>query len=68
MISFYEYLKKRNIKLPEGSSIPGSWFGENGIAMIVECTCCGMTMASPSAFIDEDGHTYCADCAGAEEE
>lgn len=45
-------------------SIPGSWFTENGLPMIVACTCCGMTMAAPSALIDDDGQCYCSSCAG----
>jgi hypothetical protein len=28
----------------------------------VACTCCGMTMSSPSALIDDDGQCYCGDC------
>ena len=63
MISFREYVEtKMNIKMPEGS-IPGSWFSEFGLPMIVRCSCCEMTLAAPSAWIDEEGYTYCSDCA-----
>ena len=59
-----QYLKdKYNIEMPKGN-IEASWFQKEGLAMIVECSCCTMTMALPSAFIDEDGYIYCADCKG----
>ena len=28
----------------------------------------GMTMASPSAWMDDEGYTYCSDCADIKEE
>lgn len=57
------YLKEElNIEMPKGE-INGSWFAENRLPMIVECSCCGMTMALPSAMIDEDGCIYCPNCA-----
>ena len=56
-------LKKWGIKMPE-DVIPGSWFDENGLPMFVECSCCGMTMALPSAMLDDDGNIYCFSCAG----
>lgn len=68
MISFKQYVEqKRNMKMPKGN-ISGAWFAKNGFPMIVACTCCGMTMASPSAWIDDEGYTYCSDCADVEEE
>lgn len=68
MKSFADYIKEhRNLEMPHGN-IPGSWFAENGLPMVVHCTCCEMTMASPSAWIDDEGYTYCSDCAGVEEE
>lgn len=68
MISFSEYVKKElNVEMPK-DNISGSWFYDNGIPMIVRCCCCDMTMASPSAWIDDEGYTYCADCADIEEE
>lgn len=55
------------IEMPEGD-IEGSWFAENHLPMIVRCTCCDMTMALPSAWVDYDtGDTYCGSCAGVEE-
>lgn len=57
------YLKEEmNIEMPQGE-INGKWFAENGLPMIVECTCCGMTMALPSAMIDEEGQIFCLQCA-----
>lgn len=68
MINFRQYVEnKMNITMPKGN-IPGSWFAENHLPMIVACCCCGMTMASPSAWIDDNGYTYCSDCADVEEE
>ena len=49
------------LEMPHGS-IPGSWFSKNGLPMIVACTCCGMTMAVPSALIDSNGQCYCSEC------
>lgn len=63
MKSFFDYVRTElHTSIPEGN-IPGSWFSENGIPMVVRCSCCEMTMASPSAWIDDDGYTYCAECA-----
>ena len=68
MKNFFDYVRTElHVTVPEGN-IPGSWFVENGISMVVRCSCCEMTMASPSAWIDEQGFAYCADCAGIEEE
>ena len=68
MRTFRKFIKDEfNIDMPHGN-VPGTWFAENGLVMIVACTCCGMTMASPSALIDDDGHCYCSSCAGAEDE
>lgn len=52
-----------DVVMPE-HEIPGNWFSENDLPMVVECTCCGMTMALPSAMIDDEGYIYCAGCAG----
>jgi len=68
MISFREYVEsKMNIEMPKGS-IPGSWFSEHNLPMIVQCSCCTMTMAAPSAWIDEEGYTYCSCCAEIDKE
>lgn len=62
MKTFRAYiLDEFGIEVPH-DNIPGTWFSENGIPMVVSCTCCGMTMASPSALIDEDGCCYCSSC------
>ena len=64
MKSFKDYIAERwNITMPEGN-ISGTWFAENRIPMIVKCTCCEMTMASPSAWIDDDGYVFCGECSG----
>lgn len=55
-------LEELGIEMPKGS-IPASWFVENRLPMIVECPCCRMTMALPSAMIDDEGTTFCSSCA-----
>ena len=67
MKSFTEYVRDRGIEIPE-KEIPGNWFSQHGYPMVVRCACCEMTMAIPSAWIDDDGYTYCSDCAGVNEE
>lgn len=68
MKSFEQFiLDNYGIKMPKGN-ISGAWFVENGFPMVVRCSCCDMTMASPSAWIDKDGDTYCGNCADVEEE
>ena len=57
MKKFEEYVKEEmGIEMPKGN-IPGSWFFENHIPMVVRCSYCDMTMASPSAWIDDEGYT-----------
>lgn len=51
------------IDYPDSKTINGSWFVENYLPMIVECSCCGMTMTLLSAMIDEEGCIYCSSCA-----
>lgn len=67
MKSFFEYVRERGIDIPE-KEIPGSWFSKHGYPMVVRCSYCEMTMALPSAWIDDEGYTYCADCAGVNKE
>lgn len=63
MKTFEQYIKdKFQLDFPKGN-VPGTWFTENGFPIVVRCTCCDMTMVIPSALIDDDGYTYCADCA-----
>lgn len=66
MKSFCDYIKSEmNLEMPTGT-VSGAWFAQNGLPMIVSCCCCDMTMASPSAWVDDQGYIYCADCADAE--
>jgi len=67
MKTFFDYVRDQGIAIPE-TNIPGSWFHKHGYPMIVRCCCCEMTMAIPSAWIDDKGYTYCSDCAGVDEE
>lgn len=54
--------EEMGVEMPK-DNIPGSWFAENALPMIVSCTCCGMTMALPSAMINDDGACFCSSCA-----
>lgn len=67
MVSFRQYVEARGIEMPKGN-IPGEWFSKHGYPMVVRCCCCEMTMAIPSAWIDDEGYTYCGDCADVGEE
>lgn len=63
MKKFYEwYLDCFGESVPN-ENLNGSWFVEKRLPMIVACTCCDMTMALPSAMIDEFDQIYCTDCA-----
>ena len=42
------------------------WCKEEGVPMIVSCTCCESTMIVFNAFVDEEDHVYCPSCAGVE--
>lgn len=63
--NFKSWAKENNIEFPETDIINGQWFVDNGLPMIVECTCCGSTMALPSAYLDENDYIYCSSCIGA---
>lgn len=65
LTSVHNYLiQKMDIEMPH-DTIPGTWFRDNGLPMIVACTCCGMTMALPGGWVDYDtGEIYCSGCAG----
>ena len=62
MRTVFEWLKDElDIDMPKGD-ISGEWFAENNLPMIVHCTCCEMTMALPSAMVDDNGNIYCPSC------
>ena len=63
--NFKSWAKENNIEFPETDIINGQWFVDNGLPMIVKCTCCGSTMVLPSAYLDEDDYIYCSSCIGA---
>ena len=63
MKTFFDYARERGIEIPE-KNIPGEWFVKHGFPMVVRCACCEMTMALPTALIDDEGYTLCPDCAG----
>lgn len=47
---------------PKTPVVSGKWFSDNGLPMIVSCTCCGMTMALPNAYINNEGECFCSSC------
>lgn len=51
-----------SVEVPK-DEIPASWFDENDLPMVVECTCCGSTMVLLSAMIDDNGFCFCRECA-----
>lgn len=55
--------EEMGVEMPK-DNIPGSWFAEHHLPMIVRCTCCDTSMALSSAMIDDDGTIYCPSCAG----
>ena len=64
MVTAREWLKVEcELDMPEGN-INGAWFAVNNLPMIVECACCGSTMALPFATVDGNGNVYCTSCAG----
>ena len=67
MRSFREYVEERGIEMPKGN-ISGEWFARHGYPMVVRCTCCDITMATPSAWIDDNGYVYCTSCAEVSED
>ena len=68
MKNFKEYVESHGYeKIPEGN-IPAVWFKRNFLPMVVRCSCCDMTMALPSAWIDDNGYTFCNNCAGVKED
>lgn len=68
MKSFKEYIESHEYEKMPKNNISGSWFIQNHLPMVVRCCCCNMTMALPSAWIDDEGYTYCRNCAEVEKE
>ena len=60
--NFKSWAKEHSLKFPETDTVNGQWFADNDLPMIVHCTCCGSTMALPSAYLDEDDYIYCGSC------
>lgn len=64
MKTFAKWLKENyGEEMPTGV-INYQWFADRNLPMVVECACCGTSMALPSAFIDDEGYTVCASCGG----
>lgn len=68
MKTFEQWFREnRRAEVPKGN-IDEGWFIERGLHMIVECCCCGMSMALPNAMIDDEGNIYCASCVSDDSE
>lgn len=52
-----------NIEMPS-DTINVEWFANNNLPMIVRCTCCEMSMALPSAMVNDEGEIFCPSCVG----
>lgn len=67
MKTFYQWYKEVSGKdISKQKTFHSEWFVERGLPMIVECTCCGLIMPLPTAFIDESNYLYCSTCASEE--
>ena len=53
--------EEMGIEMPK-DEIPGDWFEENNLPMVVSCTCCGETMILFSGIVDEEGNIFCHNC------
>lgn len=65
-----EILQKRaaGASVELGTEIDEATFRTLGLPMVVACAGCRMTMAMPSALVDERGYTWCRECAGPDAE
>lgn len=65
MLNFKEWANKEI-----GEEVPKHNIGDyiicHGLPMVVSCTCCGSTIALPSAWINENDEIFCSACAGKE--
>jgi len=68
MKTFKEWYKEVNGVEPDYETAENKllWCKEEGLPMIVSCTCCEGTMIVFNAFVDDEGYTYCPSCAGVE--
>lgn len=66
MKMFMDYARNRWNDIPEGN-IPASWFAYHDLPIMVRCSCCEMSMVLPSAWVDDNGYTFCRDCADVSE-
>ena len=63
---FSKYWKETTGEDLPGNEIPGTWFSERGLPMIVACRCCTSTTCLASAFIDENGYCFCSSCGSSD--
>ena len=59
--------EEMGIEMPIGS-VPASWFDENHLPPLIECSGCGTIVTFESAMIDDDGLCYCSSCGCADDE
>lgn len=63
---FSKYWKETTGEDLPSPEIPGTWFSERGLPMIVSCACCSSTMCLVSALISDDEYCYCSSCGEAD--
>jgi len=64
-----EVARARGLKFEEyDGGVPAEAFAKVGLPLIVRCAGCQETMAFPTALVDDEGRTWCDDCAGEEPE
>ena len=64
MKTFAEWFNENFEEDLSKETINGQWFSDHGFPMLVHCTCCGITMILPSAYIDDKDYIYCSSCKG----
>ena len=63
MKTFRKWIKEElGLDLTNQKTTSGSWFAEDGIPMIVTCTCCHDTFYVVSPVMDEDKKCFCREC------
>ena len=68
MKKFKDWYKEVSGKeLPSAALHNGNWYMEQGLPMVVSCTCCESTLLLPGAYLDDEDYIYCSSCAGVEE-
>ena len=68
MKKFKDWYKEASGKeFPNAATHNGNWFMEQGLPIVVSCSCCESTLLLPRAYLDDEDYIYCPSCAGVEE-